>query len=171
MTQRSPDHDATARAARPAAACAFHNVRRLSRLLERHFSRALGPAGVTASQFAILVAVSQTHEPSVTALGRTIGMSQSALSRQLSWMTRRDWVGVTRDRGRAQRVHLTARGTAIVLRALPRWQRAQDEVVESIGAAPWERLLTGIRHLSAHHRTPPVRGTASPRRPNRRCSS
>lgn len=162
MIERS--RAATAKAARPASACAFYNVRRLSRLLERYYSRALSPAGVTASQFAILVAASVSRDASVTALGRTIGMSQSALSRQIGWMVRRGWVELASDGGRAQRVQLLKPGIAIVRRALPRWQRAQDLVVASIGQQPWEQLLSGIRQLSA---APRVRmgGRSSSRKP------
>lgn len=145
----------TAATTRCAEACAFFNVRRLSRLLERHYSRALKPSGVTASQFAILVGVSASHEPSVTALGRTIGMSQSALSRQLGWMVRRGWIEVASGSGRAQRVRLGRLGEMTVRKALPRWQQAQDVVVESLGIQPWERLLAGIRELSATTRVAP----------------
>jgi DNA-binding MarR family transcriptional regulator len=158
---------ATVRAADGADACAFFNVRRLSRLLERQFSRALAPAGVTASQFAILVAALMSKDASVTALGRTIGMSQSALSRQLAAMVRRDWVELITEHGRAQRVVLAAPGLAIVNRALPLWRKAQDVVVTSLGVRPWTTLLRGIRKLSAttrpHARGEGVRrGIASP---------
>lgn len=134
---------------RCAEACAFFNVRRLSRLLERHYSRALAPAGVTASQFAILIAVAATREPSVSALGRTLGMSQSALSRQLAWMAQRGWVSVSAGEGRSQRVQLAGTGDARIRQALPRWQRAQDAVVASLGEQPWQRLLSGVRRLAA----------------------
>lgn len=134
---------------RCAEACAFFNVRRLSRLLERHYSRALAPAGVSASQFAILIAVAATHEPSVSALGRTLGMSQSALSRQLAWMAQRHWVDMSAGEGRAQRVRLASQGDTTIRKALPRWQRAQDAVVASLGEQPWQRLLGGARRLAA----------------------
>ncbi|MGE3177850.1 MAG: MarR family winged helix-turn-helix transcriptional regulator [Vicinamibacterales bacterium] len=143
---------ATVRAAEGAEACAFFNVRRLSRLLERQFSRALAPAGVTASQFAILVAALMSRDVSVTARGRTIGMSQSALSRQLAAMVRRGWVELVTEHGRAQRVLLAAPGLAIVNRALPLWREAQEEVVASLGVHPWTTLLQGIRKLSAQTR-------------------
>lgn len=145
------EHKITSKAptVRCAEACAFFNVRRLSRLLERHYSGALAPAGVTASQFAILIAVSASSEPSVSALGRTLGMSQSALSRQLAWMAQRDWVDVSAGEGRAQRVRLATRGDERIRKALPRWQRAQDAVVASLGEQPWQRLLRGVRRLAA----------------------
>lgn len=133
---------------RCAEACAFFNVRRLSRLLERHYSRALAPAGVTASQFAILIAVAATREPSVSALGRTLGMSQSALSRQLAWMAQRGWVDVSAGVGRARRVRMASQGDTRIRQALPRWQRAQDAVVASLGEQPWQRLLGGVRRLA-----------------------
>jgi DNA-binding MarR family transcriptional regulator len=146
-------HDKTITSKAPtvrcAEACAFFNVRRLSRLLERHYSRALASAGVTASQFAILIAVAATRERSVSALGRTLGMSQSALSRQLAWMARRGWVEISAGEGRAQRVRLASSGDARVRQALPRWQRAQDEVIASLGEQPWQRLLGGVRRLAA----------------------
>lgn len=140
--------DKVAPSVRCAEACAFFNVRRLSRLLERHYSKALAPAGVTASQFAILIAVAATREPSVSALGRTLGMSQSALSRQLSWMAQRDWVEVSAGTGRSQRVRLANQGNVRVRQALPHWQRAQDAVIASLGDQPWQRLLRGVRRVT-----------------------
>lgn len=143
-----------------AEACAFFNVRRLSRLLERHYSRALAPAGLTASQFAILIAVSASREPSVSALGRTLGMSQSALSRQLASMARRGWVDVSAGEGRAQRVRLARRGDTRVRQALPMWQGAQEAVIASLGEQPWQRLLGGVRRLAGAHRTSARRSPA-----------
>ena len=129
--------------------CACFNLRRAARLVTQRFDRAFRDAGITANQFSILMASYNQEGILLTKLAKTLGMERTTLSRNLSLLERRKIVSIaTGGDKRERRIAITKKGIRLLERTLPLWQKAQNEVVESVGQGEWEGLLTGLNKVA-----------------------
>jgi DNA-binding MarR family transcriptional regulator len=114
--------------------CLNFHLRHTSRLVNRHYDDALRPLGLRISQFNILSVLAQTRPISLTYLANVLGMERSALARNLKPMARKGFVVVSQGEDkRARLVELAPAGKHILDEALPKWNRAQDELVAKLG--------------------------------------
>jgi DNA-binding MarR family transcriptional regulator len=87
--------------------------------LKKSFARHLGPLGLKAVEFSILVLVAANPEVNQKQLGQALDVSAPNMAITLDRMVERGWVErvrSTRDR-RAMLIHLTAAGRELVQRA------------------------------------------------------
>lgn len=129
--------------------CACFNLRRAARLVTQRFDRAFREAGITANQFSILMAAYDQEGTLLTKMAGILGMERTTLSRNLSLLERRGVVSIKPggDR-RERRIAITKKGVQLLEKALPLWQRAQKEVMESVGPEEWEGMLTGLHRMA-----------------------
>ena len=130
-------------------ACAAGTLRRASRAVSRVYDGWLAATGVTTTQFSLLSALARHRAPvALTALAEEQVLERTSLYRALNPLSREGLVRLIGQEGRrAKEVELTASGRRKVARALPRWQRAQDQFLRHVGEAAWRRLsaqLAGI---------------------------
>lgn len=115
--------------------CICGNLRMASRLVTAYYDEALRPCGIEANQMTMLwVAHAFAGQPA-KALAQATGMDQSTASRNLAVLEARGLVSSTPATGdRRQRlVRLTPRGRATLIRAFPRWQKAQAALAAMTG--------------------------------------
>jgi DNA-binding MarR family transcriptional regulator len=129
--------------------CACFNLRRAARLVTQRFDRAFRDAGITANQFSILMATYNQEGILLTQLARTLGTERTTLSRNVSLLERLGMVSIAMggDR-RERRITMTKQGITLLEKALPLWQKAQNEVVEALGQQEWEGLLSGLHKVA-----------------------
>jgi DNA-binding MarR family transcriptional regulator len=122
--------------------CAAGTLRRASRAVSRLYDSRLARAGLTTTQFSLLSALARDGEPvSLTALANEQVLERTSLYRALAPLSREGLVRLIGEKGRrAKGVELTARGRQRIARALPHWQKAQDEFLEHFGDSAWNRL-------------------------------
>ena len=138
-------------AAAASQTCAAGTLRRASRAVSRMYDGHLASTGLTTTQFSLLSALARHGEPvALMALADEQVLERTSLYRALNPLAREGLVRLIGLTGRrAKKVALTARGRRKVARALPHWQRAQDEFLGQVGEAAWHRLsaqLAGIAH-------------------------
>lgn len=129
--------------------CACFNLRRAARIVTQRFDRAFRDAHITANQFSLLMASYDQEGILLTKLAKSLGMERTTLSRNLSLLERRELVtvGPGGDK-RERRITVTDKGTTLLEKTLPLWQKAQNQVVETIGQEEWEGLLTGLHKVA-----------------------
>ncbi len=129
--------------------CACFNLRRAARLVTQRFDRAFREAGITANQFSILMASYDQKDILLTRMAKILGMERTTLSRNLSLLERRGVVSIEPggDR-RERRIAITKKGIELLEKALPFWQQAQEEVMESVGSEEWEGMLTRLHRVA-----------------------
>ena len=115
--------------------CICGNLRMVSRLVTAFYDDALRPCGIEANQMTMLwVAHSGDGQPA-KAIAHAAGMDQSTASRNLAVLEELGLIESTpapEDR-RQRLVRLTRRGRATLLRAFPRWERAQAALAAMTG--------------------------------------
>lgn len=136
--------------------CACFNTRRAARLVGQLYDRALGPSGLTNTQFSLLAMAVGRGPMSITALARELGMDRSTLSRNIGLLERRGLVGTSRGGGRDARtrtVDVTDAGREMLAMATPLWRDAQQAIVAAQDQDAWPELLEELRDLSSQAET------------------
>ena len=141
--KRAGDYEADRRQwKRVAAECACVNVRKTARAVTQFFDGVLGPSGLRATQFTVLVAVALADPPTMTRIASALVMDQSTLTRNLRLLELAGMVKTAGGKDRRTRfVTLTPHGRDRLTAALPLWEQAQHQVVRRVGGARWHDIL------------------------------
>ena len=131
--------------------CACDGVRRAARGVTQHYDAVVADSGLKVTQLPILVALGSAGDLSVTALAGALALDRTTLTRNLRVLEDR---GVLRtyahdEDARMRVVSLTAEGSAVLTRALERWEAVQDEVQGRFGSERLQALLGELAALSA----------------------
>jgi DNA-binding MarR family transcriptional regulator len=127
---------------RIAAECAVVNLRKTARAVTQFFDEVLGPSGLRATQFTVLVAVALATPSTMTRLARALVIDPSTLTRNLRLLERAGMVKTAGGKDRRTRfVTLTPLGRDRLTAALPLWEQAQHQVVRRVGGSRWREIL------------------------------
>jgi DNA-binding MarR family transcriptional regulator len=130
--------------------CMCASLRRASRVLSQHYDTALRPLGLRATQFTLLQALSLAGEVSQGALGEILAIDSTTLTRTLAIMQRRGWITSRSGKDRRERkLSLSDTGRAEFKRALPYWEKVQQELHVRLGNERWNQLLNLTNEVAA----------------------
>jgi DNA-binding MarR family transcriptional regulator len=122
--------------------CACGALRRAARVVTRLYDDALGPSGLEAAQFGLLMALHALGTASHRDLADGLDLDGTTLTRNLSVLRRRGLMTAAPGEDRRQRRYaLTDEGRAAVTRARPLWERAQATLRSHLGAEAWTTLV------------------------------
>jgi DNA-binding MarR family transcriptional regulator len=125
-----------------------HKVRRVARLVTNAYDEALRPAGLRATQFAVLTAVGAEGSMTITALAQLLGMDRTTLSRNLGPLERDGLIKIGPEGWRRSRtLEITKKGKARFREILPFWQRAQEALRKKLGDEKWNGIRSDLDRL------------------------
>ena len=128
--------------------CTCTRMRTAARLITRTYDNALRPAGLKASQLAVLAAVATSEVVSIAALSKVLCMDRTTLSRNLQPLIEEKLVTFAEDGGgRSKTGRITKNGEARLLMAIPLWREAQLALARQAGAGPLNELNAQLTHL------------------------
>ena len=131
-----------AAAARAVDLCACLSLRKAARAVTQLYDQSLEPSGLRATQFTVLAAVSLWQPAPLGRLAEALVMDRTTLSRNLRPLETRGLIRSERGRdGRSRFLRLTAAGQRAVRRALPLWEKAEEQVAEGLGKRRLKALL------------------------------
>ena len=118
----------------PNLPCLCGTLRRTTRALTTLYEDALRPLGLRGTQFTILQALSLAGEISQGRLGEILAIDSTTLTRTLHIMLRRGWIAERHgDDRRVRLLDLAPDGRALFARALPLWEKVQDQMRRQLG--------------------------------------
>jgi DNA-binding MarR family transcriptional regulator len=130
--------------------CLSASFRRASRVLTQHYETAMRPLGLRGTQFTLLQALSLTGEVSQGTLGEILAIDSTTLTRTLAIMERQGWITSRPGKDRRERLlSLSKAGRAEYKRALPYWEKAQQELRQRFGDKLWNELLNLTNQVTA----------------------
>ena len=133
-----------------ALSCMCASFRRASRVLTQHYETALRPLGLRATQFTLLQALSLAGEVSQKTLGEILAIDSTTLTRTLAIMGRPGWIASRSGEDRRERwLSLSEAGRAEFKRALPHWEKVQQELRAQLGTLHWNKLLKLTNQVTA----------------------
>jgi DNA-binding MarR family transcriptional regulator len=148
-------HDSCADVSRHIAQrCLLTRTRQISRVLTAIYDDALRPFGVNASQFTLLVLITEFGPLSRSALGRKNHHDRSTLTRNLQPLIAQGWIaeGLPGDDGRSRPLSLTRQGKTLLHDAASAWSAAQSKAQTLLGEAGVNALM-GIAGELPHRMT------------------
>jgi len=130
--------------------CACTQLRTAARLITRAYDEALRPAGVNASQLAILAAIDVDEATSIAELSKRLSMDRTTLSRNLKPLQSTGWVRLGAEGWkRSKTVHLTQEGRDVLNNAKPLWEGAQAGFLKRFGKGEWKRTEAELKAITA----------------------
>ena len=125
------------------ADCACLNLRGAARAVTQMYDEILKPSGLKSTQFSVLATVANMGPASMTAIARSLVMDRTTLTRNLKPLLERRLVKAGKSEDRRQRtISITPEGKAVLVKALPLWKRANDQIVSGIGQARWHGMAS-----------------------------
>ena len=120
-----------------------------TRVVARHYDRALAPVGLTTSAYSILARLAREGAQPLGSLAGGLAMDRTTLSREIAPLVERGLVDVRPgEHDRRQKVlALTDAGRALVKRARPRWAKAQAELADTFGLERTDGLMAELHEL------------------------
>lgn len=130
--------------------CLCLHVQQAARALARRFDDALRPLNLTSGQFSLLMALNRPTPPSVGMVADTLALDRTTLTANLKPLVRRGLaeVAVDPDDRRGRRVSLTDAGMALLVRAVPIWERTHGAVEDLLDPGGADALRAGLARLS-----------------------
>ncbi|CAM2155853.1 DNA-binding MarR family transcriptional regulator [Pararobbsia alpina] len=124
--------------------CLLTRTRQISRVMTAIYDDALRSIDINATQFSLLVLISELGPLSRSDLGRKNHHDRSTLSRNLQPLIMRGWVSeVAADEDRRRRLlHVTEQGQALLRDATPAWVSAQAKARAVLGERGANELMS-----------------------------
>jgi DNA-binding MarR family transcriptional regulator len=138
------------------AECACFDLRKATRAVSRMYDQFLRDAGVNVTQFSLLRLIRREKEISVSTLGRYTVMDRTSITRALAPLERNRLIESRAGADKRIRiVSLTRKGLRLVEAAEPKWRRAQEALMETIGEDRWSAMSGLLRDVTrrVRHRT------------------
>jgi DNA-binding MarR family transcriptional regulator len=128
--------------------CACHKARMATRSVTRAYDEALRPIGLRATQLLLLVAVAAEGAVSITALANRLGMDRTTLTRNLGPLEKEGLIHRS-DEGwrRSRALRVTRAGHAVMTKAIPLWEGAQQNLRTKLGEKDWSTMHRGLDRL------------------------
>jgi DNA-binding MarR family transcriptional regulator len=129
--------------------CLCLHLQRAARTVARRFDDVLRPHGLTNGQFSLLMSLNRAEPAPIGSVAALLAMDRTTLTAALKPLERRGLVKVTVgpfDR-RSRRLSLTPAGHAVLIAAVPSWQREHAAIDRMLAADP-DRLRGDLRTLA-----------------------
>ena len=134
--------------------CACSKLRQLTRKLSNLYDHYLAADGLTIGQFSFLARIGRFGPIGVIPLAVEMGMDRSTMSRGLKPLINEGWIETVdlplemlTDK-RSFGVRLSKAGERKWKTALPKWQKAQDEINAIVGDESLRKLLDLVDHAN-----------------------
>ncbi len=120
-----------------------------TRLVSKHYDRALAPAGLSSNGYSILTRLGRLGPLPLGALAARLGIDRSTLSRELAPLATAGLVEAHADSGDRRRrvLALSAEGRSRVAQALPLWTKAHATLAEEFGVERTSLLVAELNAL------------------------
>jgi DNA-binding MarR family transcriptional regulator len=130
--------------------CLCLHVQRTARALSRRFDDAFRPLDLTSGQFSLLVSLNRPDPPSIGSVASLLAMDRTTLTAALKPLERRGLVEVRVDQKdrRSRLLKLTAKGRALLRRAVPIWEKSHSMIEKRLTKLDPDSFRSHLRVLS-----------------------
>ena len=132
-----------------AGPCVCTALRRASRIVTAKYDAQLRTAGLTTTQYSLLVRIGRSKQPLThNELAARMDMDRTTLTRTLAPLLRKQWVEAVKGEDRRERlIRLTEEGRKTATSAYASWEAAQTATVEILSEKKWNKLRKLLRRF------------------------
>src|ERR1700752_4632707 len=118
-----------------ARSCIAVRLRLLNRVVTNFYDDALRPLGLKVSQWNILIVTARLGLARPAQVCEILQLDVSTLSRNVKPLQAHGWLEVVPEEdARSQPFRLTAQGKRLIEKAIPAWEKAQQQASELLGS-------------------------------------
>lgn len=130
--------------------CLGLNLRMSARALSAIYDEAVRPVGLRGTQFSLLRAVQKYGPVTFQRLAEVLYLDETTLPRSLRLLEKRGYIRIEPGRDKRERLTtLTAKGKAVVEKALPLWRGAQERLKRKLTPERFERFIADLAEMRA----------------------
>ena len=128
--------------------CYLIKTRKAAQAMSDYYDQMIGAAGVTASQYLLILNISKGERCSVRELADRVGLDRSTLARSLKPLYKKGLVVDVSEPGtRKSELELTRKGKESLALAKQKWLEAQDQVRSVFGPDGLDMLEDVLKKL------------------------
>jgi len=130
--------------------CLFLQIRKADRHLNQLYSKYLARNGMRVTQYGLLRAIDGLEEPSITEIGRVLGIDQTTVTRNVEKLEKLGLVVSVQAPADSRKkiMQLTPLGANSLEEALPNWGEAQQLMLSGLGDDDTQELLRLLTKIS-----------------------
>ncbi len=130
--------------------CLCLHVQRAARALARKFDDALRPLGITNGQYTLLMSLNRPEPASMSQVAALLTMDRTTLTAALKPLVTRGLAAAAIDPNdrRSRRLALTPAGHALLVAAIPIWERTHAQVEERVTHVSPSGMRSALRGLA-----------------------
>lgn len=118
----------------PTEPCLCTRARRAAQRMTDYYDEALQPSGISVNQYALLINIARLGECGTGELAQKLKLEKSTLVRTLKPLLAANLIADDSAAGsRKRRMRLTPEGESVLQKAIPLWQRVQNELKDRLG--------------------------------------
>jgi DNA-binding MarR family transcriptional regulator len=141
-----------AKAREIASSCACFKLRKASRAVTQFYDAALEPCNLKVTQCTLLAALTIAGPVPVGILADELVMDRTTLTRNVELLVRDGLAEIVQGTDkRSKLLQSTGKGRALLEKAIPLWEEAQNSIVSRLGKQNWNELsnkLTAVTFLA-----------------------
>jgi DNA-binding MarR family transcriptional regulator len=128
-----------------AGGCLCSKTRKAARAVTRFYDRHFAGTGLEPAQFTILVGIRLTEPVPTAQLAAHLGLDRTTFTRNLAVLQRDGLVTIERgDDARQRLISLTVEGRSRLKAAMPRWEKAQQAAISTLGKEKFSNLSAAL---------------------------
>lgn len=121
------------------SSCYCTNLRRSANLISEIYDSSLKEAGITVSQYYLLINLSRLESANITHWAEHVGLERSTMVRNIKVLQFHNLVKITEGHGKV--FTLSEEGKQVLERAIPLWQKAQELIETVLGKEDAEAVF------------------------------
>jgi DNA-binding MarR family transcriptional regulator len=123
-------------------------MRQVTRAMTDFYNAIMEPSGLHGNQFTLLVPPYLQPGITINQLARMAGLDRTTLARNLKLLEERQLIAIQPGEDQRTRViHVTDAGREAVIKALPLWEKAQQQMVDALGQAGLNQFFGYLNQL------------------------
>ena len=118
--------------------CYCTNARRSANALTEYYDNMFKNVGLTVAQYYLLINLKRLEKVNITQWAEYVGLERSTMVRNVSILEKHGLIHVVKGKGKV--FELTEFGRDTIEKAIPIWEKAQNEIKEYIGEEDAEAI-------------------------------
>lgn len=118
--------------------CIGSRLRRLSRIVDGHFRKAINDYNITENQMTILFFLRKKGRTEQGKIGEILGLQRSTVSRNIKLLEKENYV--MKSSNYRPDIDLTLKGGELVDNLIPLWNEVMNELVDKLGPSGMETI-------------------------------
>lgn len=114
--------------------CFCFSLKKAERLISRRYDEALAPFSLRNGQFSMLICISGANLINIQSIAHQLNMDRTTTTAALKPLEKRKLIKITasKEDSRVKLVSITPLGISLLTKAIPAWQKIQDQMKADI---------------------------------------